>query len=184
MESRAKFLGHSVHQQLVMFPLGLLGMAVIFDGIGYFTADPEWAITAFHMIGAGIVTGLIAAVFGVVDYTAIPGATRAKRIGAARRSHRRTGTQAWPQSSRKYSGIGKASELLDGGNGFTAARLTAARHTSARHTSALRTSALRTSALRTSALRTAALRTSITQVEPVLVVPVVVSCRSMSCRSS
>jgi uncharacterized membrane protein len=82
MESRAKFLGHSVHQQLVAFPLGLLGMAVVFDGIGYFTADPEWAITAFHMIGAGIVTGLIAAVFGVIDYTAIPGATRAKRIGA------------------------------------------------------------------------------------------------------
>jgi uncharacterized membrane protein len=81
MESRAKFLGHSLHQQLVMFPLGLLAMAVIFDGIGYFAEQPEWSITAFHMIGAGIVTGLLAAGFGIVDYIAIPGDTRAKRIG-------------------------------------------------------------------------------------------------------
>ena len=31
MESRAKLLGHAIHQMLIVFPLGLLGMAVIFD---------------------------------------------------------------------------------------------------------------------------------------------------------
>jgi uncharacterized membrane protein len=31
MESRVKLLGHSVHQMLIVFPLGLLAMAVIFD---------------------------------------------------------------------------------------------------------------------------------------------------------
>ena len=31
MESKAKFLGHPLHQQLIVFPLGLLGTAVIFD---------------------------------------------------------------------------------------------------------------------------------------------------------
>ena len=31
MESRAKFLGHPIHPMLIPFPLGLLGMAVIFD---------------------------------------------------------------------------------------------------------------------------------------------------------
>ena len=37
MESKAKFLGHPIHQQLIAFPLGLLGMAVIFDLISFGT---------------------------------------------------------------------------------------------------------------------------------------------------
>jgi uncharacterized membrane protein len=82
MESRAKLLGHPIHQQLIVFPLGLLGMAVIFDGIGYFTGDPNWTRASFYMIGAGIVTGVLAAVFGLWDYIGIPSGTRAKRIGA------------------------------------------------------------------------------------------------------
>lgn len=35
MESRAKLLGHPVHQMLIVFPLGLLATAVIVD-IVYF----------------------------------------------------------------------------------------------------------------------------------------------------
>ena len=31
MESRAKLLGHPIHTTLIVFPLGLLGMAEIFD---------------------------------------------------------------------------------------------------------------------------------------------------------
>ena len=31
MESKAKLLGHPVHPQLIVFPLALLGMAVVFD---------------------------------------------------------------------------------------------------------------------------------------------------------
>jgi len=34
------------------------------------------------MIGAGVVTGLLAAPFGFVDWLAIPAGTRAKRVGA------------------------------------------------------------------------------------------------------
>jgi uncharacterized membrane protein len=82
MESRAKFLGHPIHQQLIAFPLGLLGMAVIFDIIALATKNMKWTDIAFYMIGAGIVTGLLAAVFGLVDWMAIPSNTRAKRIGA------------------------------------------------------------------------------------------------------
>ena len=76
MESRAKFLGHPLHQQLIVFPLGLLGMAVIFDLITFWTKNPRWTESAFYMIGAGIVTGLLAAVFGLVDWVAIPKNTR------------------------------------------------------------------------------------------------------------
>lgn len=82
MESRAKLFGHPVHQMLIVFPLGLLAMAVIFDVLSATLNDSRWTEMAFYMIGAGVVTGLIAAVFGVVDYLAIPARTRAKRIGA------------------------------------------------------------------------------------------------------
>src|SRR5687767_6893613 len=82
MESRAKLLGHPIHQMLIVFPLGLLATAVIFDLISYFTGVSRWTEIAFYIIGAGIVSGLIAAVFGAIDFWAIPAGTRAKRIGA------------------------------------------------------------------------------------------------------
>jgi uncharacterized membrane protein len=82
MESRAKLLGHPIHQMLIVFPLGLLATAVIFDVMSYFTGASRWTEIAFYMIGAGIVGGLIAAVFGAIDFWAIPAGTRAKRIGA------------------------------------------------------------------------------------------------------
>ena len=82
MESRAKLLGHPIHQMLIVFPLGLLGMAVIFDVLALFLAQGYWSEIALWMIVAGIVTGLLAAPFGVFDWLAIPSGTRAKRIGA------------------------------------------------------------------------------------------------------
>ncbi|MBA3893058.1 MAG: DUF2231 domain-containing protein [Gemmatimonadales bacterium] len=81
MESRAKLAGHPVHQMLIVFPLGLLATAVVFDVIYLVTKNPAWSTSAFYMIGAGVVTGLAAAVPGTVDWLAIPRGTRAKRIG-------------------------------------------------------------------------------------------------------
>ena len=72
MESRAKLAGHPVHQMLIVFPLGLLATAVVFDVISLVTGTPVWARTAFYMIGAGVVTGLAAAIPGTVDWLAIP----------------------------------------------------------------------------------------------------------------
>jgi uncharacterized membrane protein len=82
MESRAKLLGHAIHPMLIVFPLGLLGMAAIFDLIALAMAQGYWSEIALWMMVAGIVTGLIAAPFGLVDWLAIPAGTRAKRIGA------------------------------------------------------------------------------------------------------
>jgi uncharacterized membrane protein len=82
MESRAKVLGHPVHQMLIVFPLGLLATAVIFDVVALVTRSGGWSEIAFWMIAAGIVGGLVAAVFGLVDFLAIPAGTRAKRVGA------------------------------------------------------------------------------------------------------
>ena len=81
MESRVKLAGHPVHQMLIVFPLGLLATAVVFDVIYLVTDNTLWTQAAFYMIGAGVITGLAAAVPGVVDWLAIPRGTRAKRIG-------------------------------------------------------------------------------------------------------
>ena len=82
MESRAKLLGHAVHPMLIVFPLGLLGMAEIFDLLSLAMAQGYWAEIALWMMVAGVISGLIAAPFGLIDWLAIPSYTRAKRIGA------------------------------------------------------------------------------------------------------
>jgi uncharacterized membrane protein len=81
MESRSKLLGHPVHQMLIVFPLGLLTTAVIFDVIRLFTANPQWSLVSYWMIAAGVIGGLIAAIFGLIDWLGIPSGTRAYRLG-------------------------------------------------------------------------------------------------------
>jgi uncharacterized membrane protein len=82
MTNGAKVLGHPVHPVLIVFPLGLLATAVVFDIIGLFTSSQIWSQVAFYMIAAGVVGGLLAAVFGLVDWMAIDSGTRAKSIGS------------------------------------------------------------------------------------------------------
>jgi uncharacterized membrane protein len=81
VEARAKILGHPIHQMLIVFPLGLFSTAVIFDVVHLLGGGPTWSIVAFWMIGAGIIGGLCAAVFGIIDWLAIPRGTRAFRLG-------------------------------------------------------------------------------------------------------
>jgi len=81
MESRAKVLGHAIHPMLIVFPLGLLAMSLVFDIIHFATNLGAWAQSSFWMIGAGSIMGLVAVLFGVLDWRAIPSGTRAKRIG-------------------------------------------------------------------------------------------------------
>src|SRR3954468_7523426 len=81
MESRVKVLGHPVHPMLIVFPLGLLATAVAFDIVAIRQNDSSWFRISFWMIAAGIIGGLLAAVFGLIDWIAIPSGTRAKRIG-------------------------------------------------------------------------------------------------------
>ena len=81
MESRAKFLGHAIHPILIVFPLGLLATGVVFDAIYLIWNNAEMANVAYWMFAAGIVGGLIAAPFGLIDWLAIPRGTRAKTIG-------------------------------------------------------------------------------------------------------
>lgn len=81
MQSKAKILGHAIHPMLVVFPLGLLTMSMIFDGIALGTGAGKWAEMAFYMISAGLIGGVAAAIPGLIDFLAIPSGTRAKTTG-------------------------------------------------------------------------------------------------------
>jgi uncharacterized membrane protein len=81
MESKAKFLGHPVHPMLIVFPLGLLATAVLFDILALIRNLGTMFLASYWMIGVGVVTGLLAAVFGLIDWLAIPANTRAKNVG-------------------------------------------------------------------------------------------------------
>ena len=81
MESRAKLFGHPIHQQLIAFPLGLLATAVVFDIYFLITRRGGAEQAAYWMIAVGVVAGLAAAIFGLIDWLAIPANTRAKRVG-------------------------------------------------------------------------------------------------------
>ena len=81
MESKARLLGHPVHQMLIVFPLGLLATSVIFDVLNIALTLPGLAAAGYYLIWSGVIGGLIAALFGLLDWLAIPTGTRAKRVG-------------------------------------------------------------------------------------------------------
>ena len=85
MESRAKILGHPIHQMLIPFPFGLLATAVIFDVLYLLSSNPDrmntLATVSYYMIYAGLIGGFVAAPFGLIDYLSIPKGTRARAVG-------------------------------------------------------------------------------------------------------
>ncbi|MGH6648257.1 DUF2231 domain-containing protein [Aquabacterium sp.] len=82
MESKAKFLGHPIHQMLIVFPLGLLGASVFFDLAYRMLHIQALAEVAYWTQVGGLIGGVVAAPFGLIDWMAIPKGTRAKAIGA------------------------------------------------------------------------------------------------------
>ena len=81
MESRVKLFGHPVHPMLIVFPLGLLATAVIFDILYLIFGNRLLPTASYYMIAAGILGGLMAAIFGFIDWLALPNGSRAKNIG-------------------------------------------------------------------------------------------------------
>jgi uncharacterized membrane protein len=81
MESKAKALGHPIHQMLIPFPFGLLATAVIFDLVYLLWGNPTMVTVSYWMIVGGIIGAVIAAPFGLIDWLAIPKNTRAKTVG-------------------------------------------------------------------------------------------------------
>ena len=127
MESKAKLFGHAIHPILIVYPLGLLSTAVIFDIIYLVTGDTRWTTVSFWMIAAGLIGGLLAALFGLIDFLNIPNNTRAKRVGLlhgltnlfvvilfAVSFYLRTGLEVPPTLALVLSFVGVGAALLGG----------------------------------------------------------------------
>lgn len=68
MRSKASFRGHPIHPMLIVFPSAFLPGALVFDLSGILFDRPHWMTTGAYLAIAGIVTALVAAVPGLVDY--------------------------------------------------------------------------------------------------------------------
>jgi uncharacterized membrane protein len=66
---------------LIVYPLGLLSMAVIFDILYLIFGNRLLPTASYYMIAAGVLGGLLAAIFGFIDWLALPNNSRAKNIG-------------------------------------------------------------------------------------------------------
>jgi uncharacterized membrane protein len=81
METRFKLLGHAVHPMLIVIPLGVLATSFVFDLIRLFSNRSVFSEIAFWDIAVGVIGGLLAAVFGLIDWLGLPDRTRAKSVG-------------------------------------------------------------------------------------------------------
>lgn len=82
MKSKASIFGHPLHPILIVFPMGLLPASLITDAARAFTGDGMWSAFSFWLIVAGIAGGLLAAIFGLIDWSALPKGSRERRIGS------------------------------------------------------------------------------------------------------
>lgn len=68
MKSKAAIGTHPIHPMLVPIPIGAYFLALMADLMHFSGRDPFWYRFAFFCIGVGILTGLLAAVFGAIEY--------------------------------------------------------------------------------------------------------------------
>lgn len=62
---------HPIHPLLVTLPITFLVSAPVADVAYWFTKDPFWARAAFWVVLAGLVTGVVAAITGLMDFLKI-----------------------------------------------------------------------------------------------------------------
>ncbi len=80
MRSRAQIKAHPVHPALIPFPFAFLTAAPLFDLAGRVADSPPLWTTAGHLVLAGLVTGVVAAIPGAIDYVyTVPPKSSGKR---------------------------------------------------------------------------------------------------------
>lgn len=82
MNRSVRFLGHPVHQMLVVFPAGLLLTAFLVDAWYLVWPNAELARLNHWLLPLGLAAGAAAAPFGFLDWRRLPHPSRARRVGA------------------------------------------------------------------------------------------------------
>ncbi|MDB6035869.1 MAG: rane protein [Verrucomicrobiales bacterium] len=81
MAGKINFLGHPVHPMVIVYPLTFFTLTVVLDVIYLLHPSALVGTLSYWSIGAGVISGLVAAVFGTADWIGLQSGTRAKRIG-------------------------------------------------------------------------------------------------------
>jgi uncharacterized membrane protein len=72
MKTPARVFGHPIHPMLIPFPFALWTFSFIADLIYYFGShDYVWVNVAFYTLFGGVVSAVLAAIPGIVDYFSI-----------------------------------------------------------------------------------------------------------------
>ena len=81
MKSKASLKGHPLHPILVCFPIAFYTGTLLFDILAK-TYSPEFLFTAYNLEIAAVISAVIAAIPGVIDYTrTVPPNSSAKKRG-------------------------------------------------------------------------------------------------------
>jgi len=81
MESKLKIAGHPIHPMLVSFPIAFYAASVACFITYQCNADVFWFRAALVANCAGVLTAVLAAVAGFVDWLNIPETRKAKKVG-------------------------------------------------------------------------------------------------------
>src|SRR5689334_12391614 len=66
--AKAAIAGHPIHPALISFPIAFLVGALFTDIASLSLQDPFWARASILLIGAGLLSGLFASLFGLIDF--------------------------------------------------------------------------------------------------------------------
>jgi uncharacterized membrane protein len=69
--STAAISGHPIHPMLIPFPIAFLVGALVSDLVYSANRDPFWAQGSLWLTAGGTVTGIVAALFGAIDFFTI-----------------------------------------------------------------------------------------------------------------
>jgi uncharacterized membrane protein len=68
VKSKAAIGSHPIHPALVTIPIGAFALTLIGDIAHTVTDGPFWYHFAYYCMGIGVVTALVAAIFGFIDF--------------------------------------------------------------------------------------------------------------------
>jgi uncharacterized membrane protein len=80
MRSKAAIGNHPVHPALVPIPIGAFALTLVGDVAFAITRTPFWYRFAHVCMGIGIVTALLAAIFGLIDYLGVKMDVKGRQI--------------------------------------------------------------------------------------------------------
>lgn len=83
MQGKATVGGHPIHPMLVTLPIGFFVGALASDVVGKFGDPAFWPRMAVSLVAFGLISAVLAAIAGVIDYVTAPMSAEAKRVASA-----------------------------------------------------------------------------------------------------